>query len=178
MQISRRIFLHLRRTQIGLPDLTAHLIFWPLIIAGFALDIWTKSAVFNWLQPGRSCTIIDGFFQLITVQNPGAAFGLANGQSFLLITVSIVAALVILAVFFLGGIKERVVHITLGLLAAGVLGNLYDRLFNHGQVRDFIDVYYRKYHWPAFNIADSLLCIGVALLIFRSFLYPRQTKKR
>ncbi|MFC1738009.1 signal peptidase II [Planctomycetota bacterium] len=150
-----------------MPDLTAHLIFWSLAVVGFALDLWTKAAVFEWLwtKPGGSVSVIDGFFRLTAVQNPGAAFGLADGHRFLLISVSIIAAVVIFAVFLFAGIKTRLTHIALGLFGAGIFGNLYDRLFNNGQVRDFIDIYYGKYHWPAFNIADSALCIGVGLLV-------------
>ena len=63
-------------------------------------------------------------------------------------------------------------QISLGLITAGVVGNLYDRLFNEGRVRDFIDVYRGHWHWPAFNVADSLLCIGVGLIIIGMLTYP------
>ena len=67
---------------------------------------------------------------------------------------------------------------SLGLFAAGVCGNLYDRIFNDGSVRDFIDVYYRSFHWHTFNIADSLLCLGVAALIISTFLTEKPARKR
>jgi signal peptidase II len=54
---------------------------------------------------------------------------------------------------------------------------LYDRLFNDGQVRDFIDVYYRSYHWHTFNVADSLLCIGVGLLIISTLLIEKPARR-
>jgi signal peptidase II len=66
------------------------------------------------------------------------------------------------------------VHVALGLFAAGVCGNLYDRIFNDGLVRDFIDVYYRQHHWPAFNVADSMLCIAVGLGIISCFWAPKR----
>ena len=60
-------------------------------------------------------------------------------------------------------------HVALGLFTAGICGNLWDRIFNDGRVRDFIDiVYWPGKHWPAFNIADSMLCIGVGLMIISS----------
>ena len=151
-----------------LPDLAAQLIFWPLIMAGLALDLWSKKAVFDWLgqKPGHSVSIIDGFLQFIRAKNAGAAFGIATGQTQLLAAVSVVALVVILVVFLLSGTEKKLVHIALGLFAAGVCGNLYDRIFYDGFVRDFIDIaYWPGKHWPAFNIADSMLCIAVGLLI-------------
>ncbi|MHC4264793.1 MAG: signal peptidase II [Planctomycetota bacterium] len=151
------------------PDLTAHLIFWPILIIGLIADLLTKSLIFKWLHIGESYSFINGFFQLTAVQNAGAAFGMAHGQRVLLITVSAVASVVILGIFFLGGIKQRLAQIALGLFTAGVLGNLYDRIFNDGLVRDFIDItYWPGKHWPAFNLADSMLCIAVGLLIITS----------
>lgn len=153
--------------RIALPDLAAHLIFWSLITVGIALDLWTKKAIFDWLhqKPSDSVPIIDGFLHLVIAENTGAAFGLASGQRYLLAAVSVVALIVIFGIFLFGRIRQRLIHVALGLFAAGVCGNLWDRIFNDGRVRDFIDVYYRQYHWPAFNIADSMLCIAVGLLI-------------
>jgi signal peptidase II len=72
----------------------------------------------------------------------------------------------VFAIFLFGGCKQRLMTVALGLFTAGVLGNLYDRIFNDGLVRDFIDVvYWPGRHWPAFNVADSMLCIAVAILI-------------
>lgn len=162
---------------IELPCLAAHLVFWPLTIIGIALDLWTKKAVFDWLyqKPSNSVSIIDGFLHLVIAENAGAAFGIASGQRYLLTSVSVIALIVIFGIFILGGIKQRLIHVALGLFAAGVCGNLWDRIFNDGRVRDFIDVYYRQYHWPAFNIADSMLCIAVGLLIISSLRVPKRS---
>jgi signal peptidase II len=157
-----------KQQHFALPDLKAQLIFWPLVAAGLALDLWSKKAVFAYLQRQQTDTIsiVDGFLQLVTRVNKGAAFGIAAGQTQLLIVVSVVALVVIFAIFLFGGARQRLVHIALGLFAAGVCGNLYDRIFHNGLVRDFIDVvYWPGKHWPAFNVADSMLCIGVGLLI-------------
>ncbi len=148
-----------------LPDLKAHLIFWPLAIGGFALDLWSKNAAFRRLGTLDSYSVIDGFIQLITAENKGAAWSLFSGRTGLLIVVAILALAVIIALFLFSGKQPGIIHIAMGFFAAGVSGNLYDRCFNNGQVRDFIDVYYRGYHWPTFNVADSLLVIGVGLLI-------------
>jgi len=162
-----RVFLLKHITQ-ALPDLSGHLIFWSLSLTGTALDLWTKKIVFEYLQtkPDYSVTIIKGFFSLVTALNNGAAFGIVQGQSFLLTLISFFALLIVIAVFLFGSIKNRFYQVTMGLLAAGISGNLYDRIFNDGSVRDFIDVgYWPGKHWPAFNVADSLLCIAVGLIL-------------
>ena len=108
---------------------------------------------------------------MVTAYNPGAAFGIATGQRALLITTSVVALVLVIGYFLFGKIKQKLVYISLGLLTAGICGNLYDRLFNGGEVRDFIDIiYWPGKHWPAFNIADSMLCVAVGLLIIANFL--------
>ena len=161
------------RKGIAVPPLNAQLIFWPLMLIGLTLDLWSKKAVFVWLkeQQSHSISIINGFLQFVEEQNPGAAFGIAAGQRYMLITISVIALIAIFGIFFYSGKERKIVHIALGLFAAGVCGNLYDRLFNNGMVRDFIDVvYWPGRHWPAFNVADTLLCIGVGLMIISTLL--------
>jgi signal peptidase II len=135
---------------------------------GLALDLWSKKFVFDWLrQQGRdSFSVIDGFLRLVLALNDGAAFGLFRGNSHWLAAVSVIALIMVFGLFLFGGFRQKLMHVALALFTAGVLGNLYDRIFNDGLVRDFIDVvYWPGRHWPAFNVADSMLCIAVALLI-------------
>ncbi|MBL7214866.1 MAG: signal peptidase II [Phycisphaerae bacterium] len=150
-----------------IPWSTAFLLFWPVAILGFAFDLWSKSAVFKWLsnaeQPWYS--IIDGFLQLVLRENSGAAFSAFQGWTKFLIAISCLALVVVVGFFFSHKITRKLVLFALGCITAGIVGNLYDRLFNEGRVRDFIDVYVGSHHWPTFNVADSLLCIGVGLLI-------------
>jgi len=160
-----------------IPDFKAHLIFWPLAIGGFALDLWSKWAVFNWLKPGESYDVMDGFLRLIIAQNNGAAWGIFGGRSTLLVMVSSFALIGIIGFFLFSGRQPRVIHVALGFFAAGVSGNLYDRYFHNGFVRDFIDVHYRSFSWPTFNVADSLLCIGVGLLIISSIFIGKPAQK-
>lgn len=168
-----RVFL--RQLNSGLPDLTAHFVFWSLLLVGLTADLASKHAVFAKLQYGDTVPIIDGIVQLVRTQNPGAAFGIAAGKRGMLLAVSVIAIIVIFLVFFFSGTKRRSIHVALGLFAAGVCGNFYDRLFNNGLVRDFIDiVYWPGKHWPAFNIADSMLCIAVGLMIIATYSTPNQ----
>lgn len=164
-----------------LPDLRGHLIFWPLMLVGLGLDLWTKKAAFEQIRPGESIVVIDGFLQLVTALNNGAAFGMFAGKSYILMSISLIALLIIIVVFLFGQTHQKLAQIALGFFAAGVCGNLYDRVFNDGLVRDFIDAYItvsgREYHWHTFNFADSFLCIGVGLLIISTFLTGRSSQK-
>jgi len=157
-------------SEAELPSPRAQVLFWGLFIAGLALDLWSKKAVFDRLpHRGDLVVLIDGLLNFVHAQNNGAAFGICAGQPFFLAAASIIALLFVLGYFYLWHTKQTLVHVALGMLAAGICGNLYDRLFNEGAVRDFIDVYItisgRERRWHTFNVADALLCIGVALLI-------------
>ena len=167
----------LKQISLALPDAKAHLIFWSLMWGGLALDLWTKKVVFAWLGPYERYSVVEGFLQLVPALNNGAAFGWFSGRVHFLAAVSIGAVIAILLVFLFSGSRQRLVHVALGLFAAGVCGNLYDRIFNNGSVRDFIDVYYRNFHWHTFNIADSLLCLGVAVLIISTFITEKPPRK-
>ena len=148
---------------------TACLLFWPIAIGGAALDLWSKSAVFKWLPQieGEKVSIIDGFLQFILRENAGAAFSAFQGWRTFLVAISCIALVAVIGIFFFGKLYSKVALIALACITGGIAGNLHDRLFNEGRVRDFIDVnlIFRDYHWPTFNVADSLLCIGVGLLI-------------
>ena len=166
--------------KFSLTPLKYHLIFWPIVIAGISADLWTKSAIFDWLINSRNSTytVIQGFFRFVLAQNEGAAFGIASGQRYLLTTVSVVALILILFIFLFGQIKQKLLIVALAMFTGGICGNLYDRIFNHGCVRDFIDiVYWPGKHWPAFNIADSLLCVAMALILISSFLTEMSGQK-
>ena len=153
-----------------------HLIFWPVFAGGLVFDLWTKSAVFAWLadKPGQGVSIIDDIVRLQLAINPGAAFGIAGGHRVILVAVSVIALVVILAVFLFADGERKIIVTALALFAAGISGNLYDRAFNDGLVRDFIDVvYWPGKHWPAFNVADSMLCTAVGLLVIASLFTPK-----
>jgi signal peptidase II len=167
------------RRGIERPDALAHAILWPVLLLGLALDLWTKHAVFAWLQPvGSGAEILDGFLAFRTALNSGAAFGIASGRQPFLVGVSLVALIVIFGVFFIGGARQRLAQVALGLFAAGVGGNLWDRLFNGGMVRDFIDVvYWPGRHWHTFNVADAMLCVAVGLLVVATFLTDSSDRK-
>lgn len=167
-------------------SVSLHLLFWPIFIAGLVLDLLSKSVVFNWLAdtPQQGFTIIKGFLYLQLAQNRGAAFGIAAGHRIMLVAVAVTALVVVFAISLFTKSHSKIFCVALALFAAGICGNLYDRLFNNGLVRDFIDVvYWPGKHWPAFNVADSMLCIAMVLLFLSSFSThsssqkPAQTQK-
>ncbi len=170
--IPERIQAFFRRD--NLPPASLHGIYWPLAVGGAALDFWSKSAIFQWLPtlPQEYYVVIPNFFQLILRENAGAAFSIAYGQRLFLTAIAAVAVVALLLGFLFGRVRRPVVIIAMGCMTAGVIGNLYDRLFNEGRVRDFLDVFVGTYHWPTFNVADSLLCIGVGLLFIANLTAP------
>lgn len=155
-------------------------IFWSVTILGTAADLLSKSYIFEWLKdkPFHTFPIIDGFFNLVLVENAGAAFGIAHGQRWILTGISIIGLLIVLGIVHLAGKCSKLMYITMGLLCAGITGNLYDRIFNDGKVRDFIDIiYWEGKHWPAFNIADTMLCTAVGLVFFVTLFTEMPSRK-
>lgn len=152
------------------PDIRTQLLYWCIVIAGITADLWTKQAVFRWLknEPGMEYSVIDGFFKFVMRENSGAAFSIASGQRVMLVTISCVAMIVVIGIFLFGKLHQRIMQVSLALFTAGIIGNLYDRIFNDGSVRDFIEIYYRNRAWPAFNIADSMLCVAVGFIILNN----------
>ncbi|HEX2059341.1 MAG TPA: signal peptidase II [Thermoanaerobaculia bacterium] len=134
------------------------------------LDIWTKHLVLKSIQLHEAVPVIPNFFQLVHVRNTGAAFGLgANASSKLvpiLLNVGAIAVFCVVVVYaFRTAVTDRLLQTGLHLILGGAIGNLLDR-FRFGYVVDFLDVYIGRHHWPAFNVADSAICIGIALLFF------------
>jgi signal peptidase II len=137
-------------------------------IAIIVLDIWTKSLVLKRIDLHEAIPVIPNFFQLVHVRNTGAAFGIgANAASKLvplLLNVGAIAVFLVVVVYALrSAVTDRVLQTGLHLILGGAIGNLLDR-FRFGYVVDFLDVYIGSHHWPAFNVADSAICIGIGLL--------------
>lgn len=153
-----------------------YLWFSAIIAAIIFLDQLTKHLVVRRFRLHESVPVIPGFFDLTYVRNPGAAFGfLASApgawRSIFFVTVSIVALAVIVALVRTA--HDRLPVIAFSLIGGGAVGNLIDRV-RFGDVVDFIDWYFRTYHWPTFNIADSAITIGVGLLAIEMLLSKRK----
>jgi signal peptidase II len=134
------------------------------------LDQVTKALVSAALRLHESRSIIPGFLSLTLVHNTGAAFGILAGESSPLRTafflvVSVVAMGVVLWLLLRLRPEQKVEAVALSLIFGGAVGNVIDRI-RFGKVIDFIDVFYRSYHWPAFNVADAAISVGVFLLFW------------
>jgi signal peptidase II len=144
-----------------------------LLLAGavVALDQISKAIVLGRLPLGVQIPVVDGLLALTLVLNPGLAFGLLGSVPpawrWMVAALSLVAlavlARVALRVLPAGGWAGR---LSIGLIFGGAVGNLVDRA-RFGAVVDFVDVHWRGWHWPAFNVADSAITVGVALLALR-----------
>ena len=156
-----------------LPPANNQVLFWAVAVLGTAADLWSKVAVFRWLtdKPYNQVSIIGDFLTFILRENAGAAFSMAHGQRVFLVCVSLAAFIGLIIAFECRAFSGNFATLIAGMFLAGIAGNLYDRLFNNGLVRDFIDVnlYVNNYHWPTFNIADSLMCIALALFFIDAF---------
>ncbi len=135
------------------------------------LDQLTKAVALRELLPGTAVRVVDGVFSLTLVMNPGLAFGMLSSTPTAwrwIVAVLSMGALVVLAVVGarLLGSGGWTARLALGLIFGGAVGNLIDR-GRFGAVVDFLDFYWRGYHWPAFNVADSAISVGVALLALR-----------
>jgi signal peptidase II len=132
------------------------------------LDQIVKLIALDRLAPGVPVDVVPGLVALTLVRNPGLAFGLLSGipagwrwvVGLLSLLALVVLLRVALRVLPRGGWREQT---AIGLIFGGAVGNLIDRT-RFGAVVDFVDVYFRGWHWPAFNVADSAITVGVALL--------------
>src|SRR4051794_15849219 len=139
-----------------------------LVAATLVLDRWTKALIQNRFGLSESISVIDGFFNITYVRNTGVAFGIFDplslpAKSALLSAFTACAVVIVMVYSFRSSIRNRLLQVALALILGGALGNLYDRLA-YGYVVDFLEFYLRTYHWPSFNVADSAISIGVALL--------------
>ena len=141
-------------------NLTLFFLFLTLVI----LDQVTKALVINFFNLYDSVVLLP-IMNLTFVVNYGFAFGLLNNPSLNQILVSLVIlAIIIYFLYLLIKTQDKIFQLTLTLILAGALGNFIDRIFR-GFVIDFIDIYIGKYHWPAFNIADSCITVGFVVLM-------------
>ena len=154
-------------------------LFATIAVVGIVIDQITKTAVDRSMQLFDSIPIVEHFFHLTYVRNRGAAFSFLSNASWRLpffITVSIIAAIVILVAFQKMRDDQRLAHTSLALIFSGAVGNLIDRI-RLGEVIDFLDAHWYRHHWPAFNVADSLICVGVFLLAIDLLLEEKRLKK-
>jgi signal peptidase II len=154
------------------------LLFFALSLIIFGMDRGTKAMVVRRLPLYESVPVVQGYFHLTHVANTGALFGLLAGlpspaRGLVFVTVPVLAIALIVVFQFRSREADLLVQAGLSLILGGALGNLYDRI-RYGHVVDFLDFSVAGHHWPAFNIADSCICIGVVSLVLD--LYRRERR--
>ena len=136
----------------------------PIAILIALLDQLTKFWVVQRIDPDLPVVVVKDLFRLVNWGNSGAAWGMFQNSNLILAVISAVT-LVVICIFR----QSFQIHllgskIALGLIAGGIIGNVVDRL-RYGHVVDFLDFSFRGHHWPAFNVADSAICVGVGLYL-------------
>ena len=146
-----------------------------LFVSGVLIvtDQYTKFMVSLHIPLNYSIKVVEGFFNLTHIRNSGVAFGLFASQqseykALFFIAISTIAIVAILVIFHQTPKEKKIVQTGLILIFSGAIGNLIDRSL-HGEVIDFVDFFIEGYHFPAFNIADSCITIGVALMVVDLF---------
>jgi len=142
----------------------------PILVAGLLLDLGSKLWIVQALPLGGQIPVINGLFNVVHIHNRGAAFGLLAHWSLGFARLFFIATtgLVICVVAYLWWrLTPRRWLAALGysLILTGAVGNLIDRV-RLGVVVDFLDFYWGRYHWPAFNVADTLVCLGAGFLVW------------
>jgi len=136
-----------------------------IVLAVIALDQMTKFLIIQHISPYESIRVLP-FFHIVHVQNTGAAFGSFRGLgSSFFIVISVAAILFVIYLLT----KKAYNQFGLSLVLGGAVGNLIDRVF-YGKVVDFLDFFAGSFHWPAFNVADSSLTIGITIILLTALL--------
>ena len=148
----------------------------PLILI---VDQLTKLYIDGTMKLYQSIPVIDGLFSITYLRNRGAAFSFLAEASWRLpffLFATVIAVIAILVAFRKLRDDQRFAAVSLTLILSGAVGNLIDRV-RMGEVIDFLDVYWKSHHWPAFNVADSAICVGVALLAFDMYREEKRLKR-
>ena len=149
-----------------------------LAVAGLLFDQATKLFIDRSLQLFDTIPVVPNFFNITYVRNRGATFSFLSEASWRLpffIAISLVAAIAILVACHKLRDDQKLAQTSLAMIFSGAVGNLIDRV-RLGEVIDFLDVHWYRYHWPAFNVADSLICVGVFLLAADMLLEEKRQK--
>ncbi len=156
-----------------------YLILLTVSVLVIGIDQASKLYINKVMELHSSITVVQNFFNITYMRNKGAAFSFLSNFSYRIpffILVSLIAITVIVSVLYKLRPDQKFAAVSLSLILSGALGNLIDRV-RLGEVIDFLDAHWYEHHWPAFNVADSAICVGVFLLAIDMFLEERRQKK-
>lgn len=145
------------------------------MLLAVAVDQCTKWFMLEWVGIAQRDPIaVAPFFNLVMVWNTGVSFGMFAGALSPLFFIVLKAVVLAALAVWLWRVELRITAVALGLVMGGALGNMIDRI-HFGAVADFLDFHAFGYHWPAFNIADACIFIGVVVLCLEAMLWPSTT---
>lgn len=151
--------------------------FYLIAVLVIALDQWTKWLIVKNMELGESITIVENFLYITSHRNSGAAWGILQGQMWFFYIITVIVIIAIVYLIQKQAKTKKLLGVALAFMLGGAIGNFIDRLFRK-EVVDFINTYIFSYDFPVFNIADSALVIGVALLILQMILEERAAKEK
>jgi len=149
-----------------------------LAVLVLSLDQVTKLAILEWVTPPAAGITVTGFLAIVLVWNRGMSFGMFNTGDPLVpwILGAIALAVAVGLVWWLARARRPLVILGLGLVLGGAVGNLVDRVL-YGAVVDFVLLHAGRWHWPAFNLADSAITLGVLALLWDSLFGAQESRK-
>jgi signal peptidase II len=158
--------------------------YWVLLISFvliLGLDQYTKYRVEQNIPLHHTIKVVDGFFNLTHLRNSGGAFGILGGEkggvgTFFFVSVSLMAVGILIYLLYRLKEHERTLSLSLSLILSGAVGNLIDRI-RYGEVVDFLDFHLFSHHWPAFNVADSAITIGIGLMLLELLVHDKKRLK-
>lgn len=145
-----------------------------VILSVLIFDQLTKNIILNEMVTPKIIEVTP-FFNLILAFNTGVSFSMFSGNNPYVLS-AIALSVCALIAWWLTKEQDKITRIGFAMIIGGALSNVLDR-FMYGAVVDFLDFYIGSYHWPAFNIADTAICIGAGLIVLRSFLLKKEEKK-
>jgi signal peptidase II len=140
-------------------------LFFVIAATVFALDQVTKALIRAWLDPHEAWPDSGWLLHLVNVSNSGAAFGMLQGQTLFLVVTSLVGVAAIVLYYLFPPLEHGLLRVALGLQLGGAAGNLIDRV-RSGEVTDFVKFDWWIIDWPAFNVADASISIGVVTILW------------
>ncbi len=152
-----------------------------IVFVIFTSDFYKKALIQDNFLLYQPVPVVEGFLNITYVENPGAAFGIMSDmdplfRSIFFGVVSVLAVTIVLYIYFKHPENSNLIRNASAMILGGAIGNMTDRV-RFGKVVDFIDIYWGEYHWPAFNIADMAISIGVGLFLLDMFINKEKTDK-
>ena len=149
------------------------IVYFSIVLLVILLDFASKAVILNTLSKGPAIEVTS-FFNLVLAMNKGISFSMFSNAGPYLLTI-LALGICAFIVYLIFKEKDAFTRCCLSLILGGAIGNIIDRV-RFGAVVDFLDFHAFGYHWPAFNIADSCICVGVVLLLFRMIFKKEKNK--